>query len=132
FRQSWVTRISKPRSMYTVTFSKTLTVRMTSLLDCLVGFLINLVAYLWRDNLRLLKLVEKIFLPKQNVAGSIPVTRSGLKSITYENTTERKSSVFRGFATKRSSSVTRRNPPFSELGRSGLWRACGESDSSKR
>jgi hypothetical protein len=32
----------------------------------------------------------------------------------------------RDFATKSLSSTDRRNPPFSELGRFGLWRGCGK------
>ena len=80
--------------MYTVTFLKTRTERMTSLWECSVAYSTILVAYLWRVTLKLLICRKKMFLPKQNVAGSIPVTRSSFKSTTYENTTERKSQFF--------------------------------------
>lgn len=86
-------------------------------------------ANLWRVLANPQKPAIQSWLPKQNVAGSTPVTRSIYLSMTYDGHTETKRPFGAVFATSGQSAVTRRNPPFSQLDFPGLWRVCGESAS---
>jgi hypothetical protein len=64
--------------------------------------------------------------------GSIPFTRSNKKINELYRKNFRNTVKINVFATKYRPSVTRRNPPFSEMARTGLWRVCGEFDIPKR
>jgi hypothetical protein len=64
--------------------------------------------------------------------GSIPLTRSSKEINQLANKHVRNTAKIGAFATKYRPSVTRRNPPFSEMARTSLWRVCGEFDIPKR